>query len=74
MADHFYSIATVGAAFPRDPSKITVATSAQTSNPIELRITDGALTAQEAYAFTEWLADLLAARDHQVIASATMTG
>ena len=67
MADHFYSIATVGAAFPRDPSKITVATSAQSSNPIELRITDGAMTRQEAYAFAEWLADLLAVPDPQVI-------
>lgn len=72
MADHFYSIATEGAAFPRNPSAITVGTSGTSGNPIEVRITDGAMTAEESYAFLEWMADLLAVRDFQVIAAGTL--
>lgn len=72
MADHFYSIATAGAAFPRDPSKITVGTSSTSGNPIELRITDGQLTPEEGYAFVEWMADLLATKNAQVIATGTL--
>lgn len=72
MADHFYSIATEGAAFPRDPSKITVGTSSTTTNVIELRVTDAAVSAQEVYAFTEWLADLFATRNSQVIVAGTL--
>lgn len=72
MADHFYSIATEGAAFPRDPSKITVGTSSTGGNVMEFRVTDGAVTAEEAYAFLEWLADLFATRAAQTIAAGTL--
>jgi len=72
LADHFYSIATEGAAFPRDPSKITVATSTTSAAPIEVRITDGAISAEESYAFLEWMSDLLAVRDVQVIVAGTL--
>lgn len=41
-------------------------------NPIELRITDGAVLGKEASAFCEFLADLLRLRDKQVIPAGTL--
>lgn len=72
MADHFYSIATVGQAFVYDPSKITVGTSTTGGNPIEVRVTDGAATPQEVYEFLEKMADYFATRNAQVIATGTL--
>jgi hypothetical protein len=72
MADHFYSVSSVGKALRRQRSDITVATSAQSSNPIELRVTDGAVSSRQLYAFCEYLADLAAARDAQVIPGGTL--
>lgn len=72
MADHFYSIVAEGQAMVRQNSSIVVGTSATTGNPIEVRITDGAMTAREVYSFLEWLADLIAARDGQVIPGGTL--
>lgn len=69
MADHYYSIATRGAAFPRDPALITAGTSATGANPIELRITDGAMSAAEARAFAEWMADLLTTKEDPIAAA-----
>lgn len=72
MADHLYALMTEGAAFPRDPSKIVVGTSSTSAAVMEFRITDGACTAEEAYAYLEWLADLFCTRNSQVIASGTL--
>lgn len=67
MADHFFSVATAGQTRDRTRSNITVATSAQSSNPIELRVTDAALSSRDVYLFAEWMADLFRQRDGQVI-------
>ena len=72
MADHFYSFATAGEPTRRNRSDITVGTSATTGNPIELRITDGALSARQVYDAIEFLADLVAKRDQQVIVTGTL--
>ena len=72
MADHFYSIPAPSEATRRQRSDITVATSAQSSNPIEVRITDGTMTARQVYDYLEYLADLFARRDFQVVAPGTV--
>lgn len=72
MADHFYSIPAGGEAISRTPGNIVVATAAQSGNPIELRVTDGAMTGQQVYQFVEWLADLFATRNVQVIVPGTV--
>lgn len=72
MADHFYSIAAVGQASTRERSKIVVGTSATGANPIELRITDGGISKQQAYNFCEWLSDLIAAGDDGIIVDGTL--
>lgn len=73
MADHFYSIAAVGQASLRERSKVVVGTSATGGNAIEVRITDGAITRQQAYNFLEWISTLIAAGDDGVISPGTLT-
>lgn len=72
MADHYYSIAHPEDAVRRQRSDIIVGTSATTANPIELRVTDNAVSARQLYQFAEFLADLAAKRDVQVIATDTL--
>lgn len=72
MADHFYSVANAAATKQRKRADITVGTSATGGNPIELRVTDGALSAENVYQFCEYLADLFATRDFQVVAAGTV--
>lgn len=40
--------------------------------PVELRVTDQAMTSREVYQFCEYLADLFATRDAQVIPTGTL--
>lgn len=72
MADHFYSYSNAEKARFRDPSLITVGTSSTGANPIELRVTDGALSARDVYLALEYLADLFARRNAQVIPGGTL--
>jgi hypothetical protein len=72
MADHFYSFPTAGTTTQRKRSDITVGTSSTAGNPIEIRVTDGTLTARQVYDALEFLADLAAARDLQVIPGGTL--
>jgi hypothetical protein len=73
MADHYYSIVAEGQANLRDASLIVVGTSATGANPIELRVTDGALSKREAYNFLEYLADLFATLEgNRVIVAGTL--
>lgn len=75
MADHFYSIVAEGQANLRDPHLIVVGTSGTGANPIELRVTDGAMTAREVYNYLEYLADLFSRREsNQVIVAGTLKG
>lgn len=75
MADHFYSVAGASQTGVRDPSKIVVGTSLTSANPIELRVTDGALTARQVYNYLEYLADLFARRESsQVVVAGTLIG
>lgn len=75
MADHFYSIPGVGQGLLRSPGLIVVGTSETAGNPIELRVTDGAMTARQVYAYLEYLADLFATRESgQVIVAGTLIG
>lgn len=72
MADHYYSFPHAEDAVRRQRSDITVGTSATTANPIEVRITDGTLSARQVYQALEFLADLFAKRDVQVVATDTI--
>jgi len=63
MADNYYSKA-LGDLSNRDVSKITVATSSQTSS-IELRITAGTITRRQAYLFCELMADIFSSGSNQ---------
>lgn len=72
MADHFYSFPTAETANRRVRADITVDTSTHAGNPIEIRVTDGAVSAREVYNALEFLADLFARRDKQVIATDTI--
>lgn len=67
MADHYYSLTQGGFALRRQRSDWVVGTSGTGANPIEIRITDGALTSRQVYQALEWLADLVVVRDQQVI-------
>ena len=73
MANHYYSVAAAGYTLRRQRSDITVGTSSTSANPIELRITDGTVSARDVYQFCEYLADLFSARDKQVIPGGTVT-
>ena len=74
MADHFYSFATESLVGSRTRSNVTVGTSSTSGNPIEVRVTDAALTAKDVYRALEQLADLFATRDAQVIAAGSLKG
>ena len=75
MADHYYSVAAEGQTMVRDPNLIVVGTSATGGNPIEVRVTDAALTKREVYNFLEYLADLFVkGESNQVIAAGTLKG
>lgn len=67
MSDTFYSFANLGTVKSRQRSDITVDTSTVSANPIELRVTDATVTAEQVYDALEYLADLFAMRDFQVI-------
>jgi fructose-1-phosphate kinase PfkB-like protein len=71
MADHYYSFAAESQVGTRTRSNVVVNTSTQTSN-IELRVTDGQVTAKDVYRALERLADLFATRDAQVIAAGSL--
>lgn len=72
MSDTFYSFATAGTPLQRQRSDITVGASTAAAAPIEVRVTDGALTSRQVYAALEYLADLFATRDGQVIPTGTL--
>lgn len=75
MASHFYGVTAVGQTVVRDPSKIAVSTTTAAGNQIELRVTDGVLTARQVYAFCEYMADLFARRESsQVVSAGTLIG
>ena len=57
MADHFYSIAGAGQAFERKLANIVVGAASTAGNPIELRVTDAAVTKEQLYEFCEALAE-----------------
>ena len=73
MADKFYSIVARGQGKERKAHNIVVGTTSTGANPIELRITTGAISRSDAYAFVEWLSDMLAhPENNQVIAAGTL--
>jgi hypothetical protein len=74
MADHYYAISSPQQAMSRTRSNIVVGTgSTAGTNPIELRVQDGAVvTAREVYAFCVLMADLFALRDRQVVVPGTV--
>jgi hypothetical protein len=74
MADHFYSFNKESLVGTRTRSNVTVATSSTSGDPIEVRVTDGQLTAKDVYRALERLADLFASRDAQVVASGSLKG
>lgn len=75
MSDHFYSFKAVGEGLRRNAPDITVATSAQSANPIEVRVTDGVMTSRQVYAALEFLADLFVRKESgQVIVPGTLIG
>ena len=73
MADHFYS-GHVGDGSDYRTNTITVGTSATGANPIEVRITDGTMTAKQAAVFLEKLHDFIMSRDKGVIVAGTLIG
>lgn len=73
MADHYYAI-NPGEAFLYRTDKVTVGTSAASSVAIEVRVTDGACTAEQVYEALERLANYFATRNKAVVAVDTLTG
>lgn len=72
MADHFYSFAAESQVGTRTKSLVVVGTSSTGGNPIEVRVTDGALTAKDVYRALEMLAGLFATRNAQVVAAGSL--
>lgn len=72
MSNTYYAGAP-GEAFLYDPSKITVAASTSGSIAIELRVTDGAASADQVVMFLERLANYFATHNTQVIVPGTLT-
>jgi hypothetical protein len=74
MADHYYAVAAPAQAMRRQKGDILVGTSGTAgTNPIELRVQDGAvMTARQVYDFCEYMADLFATKDPQVIVPGTV--
>lgn len=73
MSDHYFSIKP-GEATQRKTASVTVDTSTTAGSSIELRVTDGAVTAKQVYDALEWLADLFASRNTAVIPTDMLTG
>ena len=71
MADHYFAIQP-GEAQQRKTASVSVATSAQSSSGIEVRVTDGAASAKQVYDALEWLADLFATLNPAVIPTDTL--
>lgn len=74
MADHFISINGVGEVFSYATNTLTVATSSTTGSPLELRVTDDAVTAEQIYEFCERLADYASTRNPSVFLPGTLAG
>jgi hypothetical protein len=74
MADHFYGVATEGLVNTRAAAGLTIGTSSTASCPIELRVTDAAVTALDVHKFCELLADFFGARDARVVAAGSLKG
>lgn len=72
MANHFYSVVAPAQTMEHKKHNIVVGTATVGANVIEVRIVDGALTAQQAREFLRWMANLIATRDTQVIATGTL--
>jgi hypothetical protein len=73
MADKFYSIVARGQGKERKAHNIVVGTTSTGANPIELRITTGAMSRSDVYAFLEWMSDLVVSLEaNQVIAAGTL--
>lgn len=68
MADHFYSVAAEGQVAERKSANIVVGTSSTGANPIELRITDGAITRTHVAEFLEWLSGLVVTGENPIVA------
>ncbi len=73
MADHFYSIPP-GEVFNYETDTVTVGAATAGGSVLEFRITDGAVTAEQAYQFLERLADYFATRNQAVVVAGTLTG
>ena len=74
MSDHYISINGIGEVFSYDVSTLTVGTSANSSSPLELRVTDDACTAEQIYEFLERLADYATTRNPTVYVPGTLAG
>ena len=74
MADHYYAVAAPSQASRRVKHDVLVGTSSTAgTNPIELRVQDGAvMTARQAHAFCRYMADLFATKDPQVVVPGTV--
>jgi hypothetical protein len=74
MADHYYAVAAASQTTRRQRSDIIVGTSTTAgTNPIELRVQDGAvLSARQVAEFCRFLGTLAASRDFQVIVPGTL--
>ena len=73
MSDHFYSVVAESQAGSRNRANIVVGTVTTGANPIEVRITDGGISKAHAYAFLEWMSDLIAAGGDSIISPGTLT-
>jgi hypothetical protein len=74
MADHYYAVLGPSQTGRRQRSDVIVGTSTTAgTNPIELRVQDGAvLSARQVHDFCKYMADLFARRDRQVIVPGTV--
>lgn len=73
MADTFYSTK-IGDVFIYASHSVVVGSSATSANPIEVRVTDGACTAEQVYQFLEKLADYISTRNSGVVPVDTLIG
>jgi hypothetical protein len=74
MADHYYAVAAPAQATRRNRADVLVGTSTTAgTNPIELRVQDGAvMTARQVHDFCRYLSDLFATKDPQVVVPGTV--
>lgn len=73
MASHYYAIAAPAQGMQRKASNIVVGTSSDATAVIELRILDNSMSRQQARAFCQWMDQLIATNDFQVIKPGFMT-